>query len=120
MISEKPHKKEALILALALLVCALAIAVFRLAGSTGTQVLVVNDGVVLATLDLRDYPDGTIIPLSSLGVEKPVSFEVSGGRIRFVNVTCPDHLCEGFGYINLSTQTAVCMPNKISLSISLD
>ena len=38
-------------------------------------------------------------------------------KIRFVNVTCPDHLCEGFGFISLPTQTAVCMPNRVSVLI---
>ena len=75
------------------------------------------DGTLVASLDLADYQQSRIIPLSQLGVDLPVSFELKDHKIRFVNVTCPDHLCEGFGFVSLPTQTAVCMPNRVSVLI---
>lgn len=75
------------------------------------------DGTLVASLDLADEQEPRVIPMSQLGVDLPVSFEVRDHKIRFVNVTCPDHLCEGFGFIGLPTQTAVCMPNRVSVLI---
>ena len=47
----------------------------------------------------------------------PVSFQIEDHRIRFVQVTCPDHICENAGYLSMEGQSAVCMPNRTSLSI---
>lgn len=46
-----------------------------------------------------------------------MSFEVKEGAIRFVDVDCPDHICEDEGFVSLEGQTAVCMPNRVALSI---
>ncbi|MGI5966243.1 MULTISPECIES: NusG domain II-containing protein [Anaerotruncus] len=46
---------------------------------------------------------------------KPVSFEVLDGKIRFVNVTCPDHICEKAGWCESPGDRAVCMPNRVTL-----
>lgn len=45
----------------------------------------------------------------------PVSFEVKGGSIRYINVTCPDHICENTGAISMDGQMAVCMPNRVAV-----
>ncbi len=47
----------------------------------------------------------------------PVNFEVEGGRIRFVDVTCPDEICMNTGWLELEGQTAICMPNRVSLTV---
>lgn len=46
---------------------------------------------------------------------RPVSFEVRDGRIRFIDVTCPDHLCEQTGWCQNPGDRAVCLPNRTSL-----
>ena len=40
----------------------------------------------------------------------PVTLEVSEGRIRFINSRCPDHICEGYGWLSKEHDQAVCMP----------
>ena len=55
------------------------------------------------------------IDLREWGV--PGTLEVQNGRIRFVEVTCPDHICEKTGYIEKDGQTAVCMPNRTAIII---
>ena len=73
------------------------------------------DGTLVASLDLADYQQSRIIPLSQLGVDLPVSFELKDHKIRFVNVTCPDHLCEQTGWCQNPGDRAVCLPNRTSL-----
>ena len=55
------------------------------------------------------------IDLREWGV--PGTLEVQNGRIRFVEVTCPDHICEKTGYVERDGQTAVCMPNRAAIVI---
>ena len=47
----------------------------------------------------------------------PVSFQIEIHKIRFIQVTCPDHICENAGFLSMEGQSAVCMPNRTSLSI---
>lgn len=50
----------------------------------------------------------------------PVTLRVQDGRIRFENSVCPDHLCEGFGWISKEGQQAVCMPAGVAVTITPD
>lgn len=47
----------------------------------------------------------------------PASLEIKDNAIRFLNVDCPDHICEAYGYISQEGQSAVCMPNRCALTI---
>lgn len=47
----------------------------------------------------------------------PVTLEVSQGRIRFVNSQCPDHICEGYGWLSREHDQAVCMPAGVVVSV---
>lgn len=51
---------------------------------------------------------------------KQVSFEIKDGKIRFVNVTCPDHICERTGFVFAEGQTAACLPNRVLLVVEPD
>ena len=44
------------------------------------------------------------------GARLPVTLEVKDGAIRFINSVCPDHICEGFGFISIVDENATCMP----------
>ena len=46
-----------------------------------------------------------------------VTLEVKDGRIRFINSLCPDHLCEGFGFIQHEDESAICMPAGVAVLI---
>ncbi len=48
----------------------------------------------------------------------PVTLEVKEGRIRFINSQCPDHLCEGFGFIQHEDESAICMPAGVAVLIT--
>lgn len=64
-------------------------------------------------VDLSEAQNRRIDLRGSAG--KPVSFEVSENRIRFVDVTCPDHVCEKAGWCSQPGDRAVCMPNRTAL-----
>ncbi len=46
-----------------------------------------------------------------------VTLDVKDGEIRFINSKCPDHICEGFGYISHEYEYAVCLPAGVSVLI---
>lgn len=50
----------------------------------------------------------------------PVTVQVANGRVRFVDSVCPDHLCEGFGWLFRQGQTAICLPAGAFLEIFTD
>lgn len=39
-----------------------------------------------------------------------IHLEVKDGKIRFFDSPCPDHQCEGFGWISQDFEFAACMP----------
>ena len=47
----------------------------------------------------------------------PVELEVKEGKIRFINSVCPDHVCEGFGWLSKEEDKAVCAPARVVVSI---
>ncbi|MBQ3588282.1 MAG: NusG domain II-containing protein, partial [Oscillospiraceae bacterium] len=39
-------------------------------------------------------------------------------RIRFIESICPDHLCEGYGFISYEDETAICMPAGVAVLVT--
>ena len=50
----------------------------------------------------------------------PVHLETDHGRIRFIDVDCPDHICENTGWLSMAYQSAVCMPNRTAVTVYPD
>lgn len=121
MIKESsPSKKEKAWLFILVAAAVVALLVFmwiRLRSQGYNKAAIFYDGQQVALLDLKDYSENTILSISDFGVDAPVQFELSEHRIRFVNVECPDKVCEAYGYISEPTQIAVCMPNRVAVSI---
>lgn len=65
------------------------------------------------------------IPLSNkntleyqvMGEKGVVTIETKDGKIRVKEENSPLHLCSKQGYIHKSTETIVCLPNKIVIKI---
>lgn len=51
------------------------------------------------------------------GGRLPVTLEISGGRIRFVESQCPDHICEHYGWLSQEYDQAVCMPAGVVVTV---
>ncbi len=64
-----------------------------------------------------DAPDQTI-NLEDQG--KPVILEIKEGKIRFAQVTCPDQICVNTGFISIDGQTAICMPNRTAVTVTIE
>lgn len=46
-----------------------------------------------------------------------VHIQVQGGAAAFVQSPCPDHTCEGFGWLREPGQWAACLPAKAMLQV---
>lgn len=46
-----------------------------------------------------------------------IHISVKNQAAAFVSSTCPDHICEHYGYLSKEGQIAVCLPAKASLRI---
>ncbi len=63
------------------------------------------------------------IPLDADGVYDvdtgylTVHIEVRDGAARFVDSPCPDHICEGYGWLTIEDQSATCLPARAVLTI---
>ena len=109
-------KRDLLILLAVFLLAAAAWLFWRATASSEQNLAVITlDGAEIRRIDLQKEPDGRFSLQEQYGV--PVSFEVKDGAIRFVDVDCPDHICENTGWVSLEGQTAVCMPNRTALSV---
>ena len=82
-----------------------ALAVILLAGVIAvTRVMTRTEGTT-ARVEITDAETITL-PLDKDGTYEisegklPVTLEVSEGRIRFINSRCPDHICEGYGWLS--------------------
>ena len=46
------------------------------------------------------------------------TIDVKDGKAAFINSQCPDHLCEGFGYIGNEHDFAICAPANVGMMIT--
>lgn len=46
-----------------------------------------------------------------------IRFKLINNAIAFIESDCPDKICVNTGYINRSGQSAVCLPNRVSIHI---
>lgn len=105
--------KKNILFALAIILLAVVISVVNV--MTRTQ-------GATARVEITDAETITL-PLDKDGTYKisegklPVTLEVSEGRIRFVDSQCPDHICEGYGWLSKEHDQAVCMPAGVVVSV---
>lgn len=98
-----------------LLICAVFLFYQQVNSKTGTIAYIYLDSEQIMTINLDEDDYYRIDLMDDYGV--PASLEFENGGVSFVDVTCPDHLCEKTGRIYLDGQTAVCMPNRVAVKI---
>lgn len=101
---------EAVLIGLALLGCIIVIFIMN-SRRDKSQVAVITCGEITRELPLN--ADGVF---RFEGID--AAFEVNDGRIRLCEAACPDKLCEKTGFIGASGQSIICVPKKITVSIS--
>lgn len=108
--------KKNLLFAAAVLALALLLLGLRavLAKPGARAVLTVGEG---------DARTETLLPLGKdarydiEAVGYTIHLEVQDGRVRFVDSPCPDHLCEGFGWLSQEGDWAACLPARAALQV---
>ena len=109
-------KKHRLNLVLALALAALCLwAVWQLVlrpAAPGQTATVRQENQVLLTIPLEEEQEYSLRPW---GID--MTIEVSRSRARVSHSNCPDHICVDTGWLELSGQTAVCMPNRVTLTL---
>ncbi|MGN0664313.1 MAG: NusG domain II-containing protein [Negativibacillus sp.] len=109
-------KKDLVLIGAILLIAVLLGGFFLLKqkAESGIAALSIN-GEIVELYDLSREEDRLIDLQETYGV--PVLLEIQNHAIRFRESQCPDHICENYGFISKETQTAVCMPNRVVLTI---
>lgn len=107
-------KKRDLIFITIIIIISFAV-MFLLNSSTSDAVVaqISYEGKIIKEIDLKNSSD----MIFNLLENNRVSFEIKAHAIRFVNIDCPDKLCENCGFLNKANQVAICLPNKVSLRI---
>ena len=99
----------------AVLVIALAMFGWRTVSANKGGVAVVRVDGTSSRQEISLEEDG--IHIITTGKLK-VTLEVKDGRIRFIESICPDHLCEGYGFISYEDETAICMPAGVAVLVT--
>jgi len=84
-------------------------------GQQGVKAALSVEGQVVQVFDLEKEPD-RLIDLRA-DYDLPVTLEIRDHAIRFYQSQCPDHLCEGFGFLSRPAQSAACLPNRCVLTL---
>ncbi len=100
---------EAVIIGIVLLGSIAAIFIMN-RSSGGSRTAVIRCGDIRYEFSLNE--DG-VFRFDGIDAE----FEVKSGKIRLINASCPDKICEKTGYIGSSGQSIICVPNKITVMV---
>lgn len=87
---------------------------FFFSGGDRWEAVVTLDGTEILVLDLTSQPDQTI-SLEPWGVA--MELEIQDHAIRVLSSDCPDQICVRQGWLRQSPQSAVCLPNRVSVVI---
>jgi len=105
-------------LKLILLLCLVVTLLFLLrnifTGRGGMRVIVMQDGNRTAEYDLSDTVN-TVIKSPSGGSN---TLHISDKKVWISDASCPDKICEKQGPISREGEMIVCLPNRLSVSIS--
>ena len=85
------------------------------ASQTPIVALLQIDGETVTQLPLKDYPKLHEIDLSEYGIDGSINIRNDGASIT--KMDCPDHICVDTGWISTVTESAVCLPNKVYLTL---
>ena len=67
------------------------------------------------TLSLEE--NGVFSYGTETGAGLPFTLEVQDGAVRFIESQCPDHVCEGFGWLSHAHDEAICLPAGVVVSV---
>lgn len=106
------NKSDFKLVGILLTVSLIGILGFKLFSKSGNSAFVYHDGNLVLTIDLS--VDKEYVVAGDLG---DVAIVVRDGKIKVEEETSPLHLCSKQGFIDNSTESIVCLPNKIVINI---
>lgn len=80
-------------------------------GNNADYAEIIYDGQVIERLPLNK--DTEYIP----EINRNIIIEIKDEKIHFKHSDCPDKICINTGWLSKPGQTAVCLPNKISVVV---
>ncbi|MDR1916320.1 MAG: NusG domain II-containing protein [Synergistaceae bacterium] len=84
---------------------------FRSAQDGGVYAEIAVDGRIETTMALAG--DKVYSPAGKPAVQ----IAVRSGRVGFVSSDCPDKICVHSGFLGISGQSAVCLPNRVVVRV---
>ncbi len=120
--AQKPAK--AVVIVTAIIVVAALAALYYMLFQPGKstegqpQAVIWLDGEEYMRVPLDPDAPAQTIDLSPQG--KPITLEIKDGKIRFLKAECPDQICVHAGFISLDGQTAICMPNRTAVTVTIE
>lgn len=107
--------KEKIITAAIALLCIFSSAVFFLIPrETGKYAVISHDGKTVMKKSLTEEGTFTCPEIPDM------RFEISDGGIRAIDSDCPDKICIKTGFVRKEGEAAVCMPNKVIITVEGD
>ncbi len=113
-VGEALNRKEISVVLIILAVCVLFIGIVTLTGDRGKYAVISVDGETVFRGSLENQGIFTVPQIHGM------KFEISDEGIRVAESDCPDKICVKSGYISNSGMTAVCMPNKVVVTVEDD
>ena len=107
----KKHRIDIIIIASLLLLSVLVLLISQLTRSEGASVTVTVDGVTVGEYPLSRNAEYTINGGTNI-------LTVKDGVAFMSYSSCPDHVCENTGKAKYVGEQIVCLPNKVTVTIS--
>lgn len=107
-------KKEVLVLLALFLVLAVIAGIFYATRPGGAKVRITVDGEEYGTYPLAV---NKTIPITGADGQENV-VEISGGTVFMKSATCPNQICVHTGRISKEGQSIVCLPNKVTVTVT--
>lgn len=99
----------------------LVIAVFAYGGIYLYQDKSTGDGIVVVTVDGKEYATYSLKKNLTHTIEFPDgsynTIEIADGKAQVTNASCPDKICVRHRPIDKNGQSIVCLPNKLVIQI---
>ena len=109
----KKYRLDIIVIAALLILSLSVILIISLTRKDGATVTVTVDGVTVAEYPLEKDGVYTLNGGSNI-------LTIENGTARMSDSSCPDHICENKGKIKYVGQTIVCLPNKLTVTVTGD
>lgn len=104
-------KKDMIPLLILIVISIVLFLIFYINRGEGKKLRILYNSETLAVLPLDK--DCTYTPKTDANI----IIEINNRRARFVTSDCPDKVCVNTGWLTSPGQSAVCLPNRLSITI---